>query len=101
MSTLTAPHICAVLSLPTLELSDSNCASLSVEQIATIEKALSDKDAAVASLEKRITALERKPAESTSAIVNDKPSDAQKPETAVDAFAASVRSAREIYDLLP
>jgi len=62
---------------------------------------LSDKDAAIASLEERLAKIERKPAETTSAIVNDKPADAQKRQTAVDAFAASVRSAREIYDLLP
>lgn len=109
MSTLTVPHICAVLSLDSLTLADNTTsASLSVEQLAKIDKALTEnandikaKDERIASLEAKLAELEKRPAESTTAVVESKPTAEAKPQSAIDAFAASVRSAREIYDQLP
>lgn len=109
MSTLTVPHICAVLSLDSLTLADgSSSASLSVEQLAKIDKAFTDRDSAakakddeIAALKAKLAELEKRPAESTTAVVETKPAPEAKPQSAIDAFAASVRSAREIYDQLP
>ncbi len=109
MSTFTVPHICAILSLDSLTLADnSTSASLSVEQLAKLDKALTDnandikaKDERIASLEAKLAELEKRPAESTTAVVETKPAPETKPQSAIDAFAASVRSAREIYDQLP
>ena len=109
MSTIILPALCAALALESVELSgDKATASFSVEQLAKIDKALSGnaadikaKDAEIANLKARISELEKKPAETTSAIVSDGPASEQKPETPMDAFSASVRRAREIYDLLP
>lgn len=115
MSTITFPVICAALALDSLTLAgDSASASLSVELLAKLEKKLSDqandikghesaikaKDDEIAALKARIAELEKAPADDTTTVVEDfkKP---ESPATPIDAFAASVRSAREIYDQLP
>lgn len=108
MSTIILPALCAALALESVELSgDKATASLSVEQLAKIDKALTGnaadikaKDTEIANLKTRVAELEKKPAETTSAIVSDG-QQPDKPETSMDAFSASVRRAREIYDLLP
>ena len=108
MSTIILPALCAALALESVELSgDKPTASLSVEQLAKIDKALTGnaadikaKDTEIANLKARVAELEKKPAETTSAIVSDG-QQPDKPETPMDAFSASVRRAREIYDLLP
>lgn len=108
MSTFTAPNICAILSLDSLTLADGSAsASLTVEQLAKLDKHIKDstdavkaKDEEITSLKAKLSELEKRPAESTTAVVEDskKP---EKSQSAIDAFAASVRSAREIYDMLP
>lgn len=108
MSTIILPALCAALALDAVELSgDKATATLSVEQLAKIDKALTGnaadlkaKDTEIATLKSRISELEKKPAESTSAVIDDK-GKPDKPENPMDAFSASVRRAREIYDMLP
>lgn len=108
MSTIILPALCTALALDAVELSgDKATASLSVEQLAKIDKALSGnaadlkaKDTEIANLKARISELEKKPAESTSAVIDDK-GKPDKPENPMDAFSASVRRAHEIYDMLP
>ncbi len=70
MSTIILPALCAALALESVELSgDKATASLSVEQLAKIDKALSGnaadikaKDTEIANLKARISELEKKPA---------------------------------------
>ena len=108
MSTIIFPALCAALALDSLELSgDKATASLSVEQLAKIDKALNGnaseikaKDTEIATLKARVAELEKAPAETTSAIVSTS-QQPEKPESPIDAFSASVRRAREIYDQLP
>ncbi len=108
MSTIIFPALCAALALDSLELSgDKATASLSVEQLAKIDKALNGnaaeikaKDTEIATLKARVAELEKAPAETTSAIVSTS-QQPEKPESPMDAFSASVRRAREIYDQLP
>jgi len=108
MSTIIFPALCAALALDSLELSgDKATASLSVEQLAKIDKALNGnaseikaKDTEIATLKARVAELEKTPAETTSAIVSTS-QQPEKPESPMDAFSASVRRAREIYDQLP
>lgn len=74
MSTIILPALCAALALDAVELSgDKATATLSVEQLAKIDKALTGnaadlkaKDTEIATLKSRISELEKKPAESTS-----------------------------------
>lgn len=109
MSTIILPALCAALGLDAVELAgDKADAKLSVAQLAVIDKALSDnaaavkaKDTEIATLRARVAELEKKPAESTSAIVSDSHASGDKPDSPMDAFTASVRRAREIYDQLP
>lgn len=109
MSTLTAPHICSLLSLPTLELAeDSASATLSVEQIARLEAAIAEAhvnaekyEAEISALTSRIAELEKRPAADTTAIVNDKPGAAlPKEETPFEAMCRVDREARALYDAL-
>ncbi len=108
MSTIILPALCAALAIESVELSgDKATATFSVEQLAKIDKVLSGnasdlkaKDTEISTLKARISELEKKPAESTSAVIDDK-GKPDKPENPMDAFSASVRRAREIYDLLP
>ncbi len=108
ISTIIFPALCAALALDSLELSgDKATASLSVEQLAKIDKALNGnaseikaKDTEIATLKARVAELEKAPAETTSAIVSTS-QQPEKPESPMDAFSASVRRAREIYDQLP
>ena len=63
--------------------------------------AVNAQDTEIATLRARVAELEKKPAESTSAIVSDGHASGDKPDSPMDAFTASVRRAREIYDQLP
>ena len=115
MSSIQLPQICAALAqCPLTFTDDTTSVNLSVEQLAILEKKISDqadaakghesavkaKDDEIAALKARVAELEKAPADDTTTVVEDskKP---ESPATPIDAFAASVRSAREIYDQLP
>lgn len=109
MSTLTAPHICSLLSLPTLELAEDKASTtLSVGQIARLEAAIAEAhvnaekyEAEISALNSRIAELEKRPAADTTAIVNDKPGAAlPKEETPFEAMCRVDREARALYDAL-
>ncbi len=93
--------ICALLGVAAIELTD-NHASLSDEQLTSIEDALAEKEKQVSELSAKITDLQeklsKKPAVNSTQIVDEgKPAD-NEPRNEVEAFVDTYNTARTLYN---
>ncbi len=93
--------ICALLGVAAIELTD-NCASLSDEQLSSIEDALAEKEKQVSELSAKITDLQeklsKKPADNSTQIVDEgKPADNEH-RNEVEAFVDTYNTARALYN---
>lgn len=98
----TYTFLCAVLGISAIALTD-NKASLSDEDLVKIDNALKEKDDVIASKDATIAdlqaKLDKKPAEDTSAVVDDaKQSGKETPKNDVEQFVDTYNSARALYN---
>ena len=98
----TYTFLCAVLGISAIALTD-NKASLTDEDLVKIDNALKEKDDVIASKDATIAdlqaKLDKKPAEDTSAVVDDaKPSGKEAPKNDVEQFVDTYNSARALYN---
>lgn len=98
----TYTFLCAVLGIPAIALTD-NKATLSDEDLVKIDNALKEKDDLIASKDATIAdlraKLDKKPAEDTSAVVDDaKQSGKTDPKNDVEQFVDTCNSARALYN---
>lgn len=98
----TYTFLCAILGISAIALTD-NKASLSDEDLVKIDNALKEKDDVIASKDATIAdlqaKLDKKPAEDTSAVVDDaKQSGKETPKNDVEQFVDTYNSARALYN---
>lgn len=98
----TYTFLCAVLGISAIALTD-NKASLPDEDLVKIDNALKEKDDVIASKDATIAdlqaKLDKKPAEDTSAVVDDaKQSGKETPKNDVEQFVDTYNSARALYN---
>ena len=77
-----------------------NGCSLTLEQIKSVEAALSAKDQRIAELAEQVEALKAKPAEDSQAVI-DAPHENHDASDPVAAFAKKVNAAHQMYNLVP
>ncbi len=116
MSTIQLPQICAALAqCPLTFTDDTTSVNLSVEQLAILEKKISDqadaakshesavkaKDDEIAALKVKVAELQKAPAADTTVIVNDKPTPEPPAQpSALEQYAQAEARARQMFNSL-
>ena len=75
-----------------------NGVTLTLDQMQAVERALADRDKRNTELAEQVTALQAKPAEKSSVVVDAKQQTAKSP---IDAFAETVNSAKQLFNQVP
>lgn len=75
--------------------------SLSLEQLKSVEAALSAKDKRIAELADELAAVKKSPADSSTAVINEGTSDKHQPQDEVQQYVETCNQAQALYNLVP
>lgn len=75
--------------------------SLSLEQLKSVEAALSAKDKRIAELADELAAVKKSPADTSTAVVNEGTSDKHQPQDEVQQYVETCNQAQALYNLVP
>lgn len=92
---ITATHLCDALGIESIEAED-NKVTLTAEQAQAIDARLNENTNTIASLQAEVEELKKKPAESTTAVVDDKAKGGEKNEA--EDFADTVNEATKLFN---
>ena len=106
-------HICALLSCPHIEATETGAATITTAQLDTLESSFEARDKEIKTLTDKVNELttanaalqaklDTKPADSTTTVVNDKQgSDVNNVKSDIERFIAASNSAQELFNSLP
>ena len=75
--------------------------SLSLDQVKSVEAALSAKDKRIAELADELAAVKKSPADTSTAVVNEGTSDKHQPQDEVQQYVETCNQAQALYNLVP
>lgn len=75
--------------------------SLSLDQLKSVEAALSAKDKRIAELADELAAVKKSPADTSTAVVNEGTSDKHQPQDEVQQYVETCNQAQALYNLVP
>ena len=78
-----------------------NGSSLTLEQLKSVEAALSAKDQRIAELADELAAVKKSPADSSTAVINEGTSDKHQPQDEVQQYVETCNQAQALYNLVP
>lgn len=78
-----------------------NGSSLTLDQLKSVEAALSAKDKRIAELADELAAVKKSPADTSTAVVNEGTSDKHQPQDEVQQYVETCNQAQALYNLVP
>jgi len=94
------PLLGKALNIEGFAVGENGC-TLTLDQLKSVEAALSAKDQRIAELADELAAVKKSPADTSTAVINEGKQDPPQPQNEVESFAQACADAQQLYNMLP